>query len=126
MASIVLTTECTGKTGTLTVPYDWGVQESSQWSALEHRYEAAYVARSARHTRPRRRWSISANACTDAERTTLLAFWTSHKGAEIPFDWADPETGETVSVRFATDELGVVLANPSVRQFSFDLEEVFC
>jgi hypothetical protein len=126
MPSIALTSECTGKTGTLTVPYDWGVRESSQWSALEHRYEAAYVARSARHTRPRRRWSISANACTDAERTTLLAFWTSHKGAEIPFDWADPETGETVAVRFADDKIGIVLANPSVRQFSFELEEVFC
>ena len=126
MATIALNSECVGKTGTLTVPYDWGVQEQAKAEAIVAPFEAGYRVRSVRHTRQRRRWTIRANAITDSERTTLLNFWTSHKGAEIPFDWVDPETGATVAVRFADDSLGVTLANPAVRQFEFILEEVFC
>ncbi len=126
MATIALNSECVGKTGTLTVPYDWGVQEQAKAEAIIAPFEAGYRVRSVRHTRQRRRWTIRANAITDSERTTLLNFWTSHKGAEIPFDWAEPETGATVAVRFADDSLGVTLANPAVRQFEFVLEEVFC
>lgn len=125
-ATIALNSECVGKTGTLTVPYDWGVQEQAKAEAIIAPFEAGYRVRSVRHTRQRRRWTIRANAITDSERTTLLNFWTSHKGAEIPFDWADPETGATVAVRFADDSLAVTLANPAVRQFEFVLEEVFC
>ena len=124
--TIALNSECVGKTGTLTVPYDWGVQEQAKAEAIVAPFEAGYRVRSVRHTRQRRRWTIRANAITDSERTTLLNFWTSHKGAEIPFDWAEPETGATVAVRFADDSLGVTLANPAVRQFEFVLEEVFC
>ncbi len=125
-ATIALNSECVGKTGTLTVPYDWGVQEQAKAEAIIAPFEAGYRVRSVRHTRQRRRWTIRANAITDSERTTLLNFWTSHKGAEIPFDWADPETGAIVAVRFADDSLAVTLANPAVRQFEFVLEEVFC
>lgn len=126
MASIALNSECTGKTGTLTVPYDWGVTEESQRRSIVANFEANYSQRSVVHTRERRRWTIRANAITDSERTTLFNFWESHKGAEIPFDWVEPETGATVAVRFADDSLGVTLANPAVRQFEFVLEEVFC
>jgi hypothetical protein len=126
MATIPLNSECIGKTGTLTVPYDWGVQEQSKVEAIVAPFEAGYRVRSVRHTRQRRRWTIRANAITDSERTTLLNFWTAHKGAEIPFDWVEPETGTTVAVRFFDDSLGVTLANPAVRQFEFVLEEVFC
>lgn len=126
MASIAVNSECTGKTGTLNVPYDWGIQEISVRRSIVQGFEANYSQRSVVHTRQRRRWKIKANAITDSERTTLLDFWTSHKGMQIPFDWADPETGSTVAVRFGDDSLGVTLANPSVRQFDFELEEVFC
>ena len=126
MPSVAFNSECTGKTGTFTTPYDWGCEEIETSRANVHEYESGHVQRFLVHLKNRRRWRISANAITDSERTTLLDFWTAHKGAEIPFDWAEPELGATVAVRFASDELGVVLANPAVHQFAFELEEVFC
>ena len=126
MPSIAFNSECYGKTGTLSIPFDWGVRETTQSVTVAHDMEAGYVTRMVRHLKHRRTWQIAAKAITDSERTTLLNFWTSHKGVEIPFDWVEPELGATVSVRFKNDALAVALANPAVRQFAFELEEVFC
>lgn len=126
MASIAFNSECYGKTGTLSIPFDWGVRETTQSVTVLHDTEAGYVTRMVRHLKHRRTWQIAAKAITDSERTTLLDFWTAHKGVEIPFDWVEPELGSTVPVRFKNDALAIALANPAVRQFAFELEEVFC
>ena len=124
MASIAVSSETDGATGTLDFPYDWGVEVIPTWRQTRTRYESEHVAASLLATRKRRMWRVSADACTDSERTTMLAFWDAHGGMDLPFSWVEPN-GTTVTARFWTEDLGAVLRDVGVTSFKFDLLEMF-
>jgi hypothetical protein len=123
--SIAMTSECTGKTGTLTCPNEWPVTLKRRAHSSVHEYDSGHRNRLLRSLKQRRRWSIKSGACKPAERAALLSFFDSHKGAEIPFDWSTPD-GEAVSARFRDDTLRTALLAPVVESFEIELEEVFC
>lgn len=124
-ASITMTTECTGKTGTLSCPYEWPVAIKRPAHSTVHPYESGHRNRLLRSLRQRRRWTIAAKACKPAERVALLAFFDSHKGTEIPFAWSTPD-GESVSAHFRDDTLRYALIAPQAESFEIEIEEVFC
>jgi hypothetical protein len=124
-ASIAMTSECTGKTGTLSCPHEWPVAIRRTAYSVVHPYDSGHRNRISRALRQRRRWSIQSRACTPDERSVLLAFFDSHKGAQIPFTWVTPD-GESVSARFRDDTLRYSLLAPQAESFDIEIEEVFC
>jgi hypothetical protein len=124
-ASIAMTTECTGKTGTLSCPNEWPVMVKHQAHSAVHAYDSGHRNRVLRSLKQRRRWGLQAKACKPSERVTLLAFFDSHKGAQIPFTWVTPD-GESVSARFRDDTLRYALIAPQAQSFEVEIEEVFC
>lgn len=126
-ASIAMTSECTGKTGTLSCPHEWPVSIKRQAHSAVHEYDSGHRNRLLRSLRQRRRWGIQARASKPAERAALLSFFDSHKGVEIPFDWVTPD-GETVSGRFDDPQgtLRYALIAPAAESFEIGIVEVFC
>lgn len=121
--SIPVAAEDDDATGTLTIPYDWGIEESWYIRSDAHRYDSGHVNRIARSVEPRRAWVVHADSATESVRDDLLTFYDAHRGPAIPFSWETPGE-ETVTVRFAGSELPTALANPSVHRFKFGLVEV--
>jgi hypothetical protein len=126
-ASIAISSECDGKTGTLVCPHEWPVAIKHQAHSATHNYDSGHRNRLFRSLLQRRRWAIAAKACKPSERAALLAFFDSHKGVEIPFNWVTPD-GETVSASF-DDPDGILrysLVAPQAESFQIGLKEVFC
>ena len=122
-ASIVVAGENDAASGTLSVPYEFGSQESDARLAFDHTFESDHRYVGVRQSRSRGRWTIGNEAATASEATTLKSFWDSHKGAEVPFSWTTP-AGASITARFVVDSLSVEQVTPSVFRWSVELEEV--
>lgn len=109
---------------TLTLPPYWLVEETATTEVDAFEFELGHVRRSPRYSDDRRTWAVRVSACADAERGALLDFWDEHEGMEKAFDWTPPLESDPVVVHFATDELGLILRNPGVTSFEFDLEQL--
>lgn len=120
--SIAFLPETTGATGTLSLPLSWSVREMDDDEPREAIFEADYRWASVRTHAARRAWEVTAGPCTRATADTLLAFFDSHKGVEVPFTWTDPE-GVARTVAFVDFRLAVGLRAPTVSDFTFVLEE---
>ena len=73
-------------------------------------------------------FSLQMLGATEAERATLSAFFLSHRGTEIPFDWVHPLTNETIAVRFSSANIAAKHRSgvgSGVEDYRFDLIEVF-
>mgnify|MGYP001564135019 CR=1 FL=1 len=126
-ASVVLSSELTGQTGTLDVPLSWPIVETRRYESYREEMELGHTSALLRFPRPRRRWRVGAHGVTTTERQTLLAFFDAHKGVAIPFSWAVPLAvpAETVAARFVRPDLMTSLLNPLIESFDFELEELF-
>lgn len=124
MVGISISGETDGATGTLSTPIDWGTETVTAWRQIRHRYDSGHVNVLLNSSRKRRMWRVTAHACTESERSTLLSFWDSHGGSDVPFNWVEPDGGATIVARFWTDDLGATLRAPGVTAFSFDLLEM--
>ena len=112
-----------GATGTLTLAYDWPVEEERIYRIMEHRYDSRHAQRMPWCETPRRRWRVRAAAATSTERDDIKDFFDDHRGPEIPFTWVEPN-GETITAHFVDEDLDLVLIAPGVYSFDFQIEEV--
>ena len=128
-ASVVMSSEVTGKTGTLDTPLDWPVRTTFRERAstldIEHPHAAAVLFQH----RARRVFECVYGSATQSEVDALRTFVTDHDGGRVPFDWAVPESTETIAARFASP-LTVKLVGHTgggdlVYSYSFELEELF-
>jgi hypothetical protein len=122
-ATIAVAAENDAASGTFTVPYDWGSSEESEYLVNDHRFDTHHRYVGLVQSRTRTRYTIGNNAATSTEITTLKAFYTSHRGVQIPFSWTNPK-GTSVTVRFTNDTLAIEQVTPSVYRWSCTLEEV--
>ena len=122
-ATIAVAAENDAASGTFTVPYDWGSSEESEYLVNDHRFDTHHRYVGLVQSRTRTRYTIGNNAATSSEITTLKAFYTSHRGVQIPFSWTNPK-GTSVTVRFTNDTLEIEQVTPSVYRWSCTLEEV--
>lgn len=122
-ATIAVAAEDDAASGTFTVPYDWGSSEESLWTVNDHRFDSEHRYVGLVQLRTRTTYTIGNNAATSSEITTLKAFYTSHRGVQIPFSWTNPK-GTSVTVRFTNDTLAIEQVTPSVYRWSCTLEEV--
>lgn len=121
--SLPVGSECDGKTGTLSVPVQMPFEVQMGSRVSEHRYETQHVARIRRDLRFRRRWRFDMSGASDAEKSALWSFWDGH-GKEVPFDFVDPEGGETLCAHFADDSLSTQKLAPDAYGYSFMVEEL--
>ena len=124
-ASIALGAETDGATGTLTLPAEWGIEETSEWNTAEHEFEYPWYRQgTATQGRARRTWRTKSSALKDAaEEASLVGFWDSH-GMDVPFTWTPPGDASSITAHFVTD-LTRTLQNPGVRGFEVEIEELF-
>lgn len=122
-ASISVAGEVDDLSGTLSIPYDWPVEDVTETFAVVAPFEDGYQHTRAKYPRQRRTWQITMAACTQTQRDTLISFWDAHKG--VSFNWTP--TGESTALKavFADDALEYLKAAPSVHGYSFRLTEVF-
>lgn len=76
--------------------------ESLENPALAKEMEGGYTVTRPRHTRTTARESFTIHYpnMSNADKTTLKAFWNLVKGSSAMFQWNNPASGETRIVRF--------------------------
>lgn len=122
--SIAVSSEVTGKTGTLSLSHSRVIKKEKRIRAVRHPFDSRHVGRLLMDTRERRVWTVRSRAASVAENVAFLAFVDSHKAAEIPFTWVTDE-GESVAAAFVKDRFKTPLKGPGVHEFEFELEERF-
>ncbi len=131
LASIVLNSETTGKTGTLVVPLSRCRRTISQPSITGARFVDGRRQKRPATTFMRRSWDCETQPLDPTEFEDFISFWEDHRGIEIPFDWAPVEDASLgaglVSVKFGAPQLAIVRLNGTTEQrhvVRFSLNEV--
>ena len=124
LATASVATETAGVTGTLLIPIDWKVEEVRRYPSLSHPYENDFSQTFPIGSRVRRGWKIEIPNSIEADADTLLAFYDSHGGVDVPFYWVTPD-GDTAIVKFLTEDLGKRMIDAGVYKSEFELEERF-
>ena len=69
-------------------------------------------------------WSLEYPALSDADLSTLKAFWQARGGAYEAFDFTDPETSVTYTkCRFAGDDFEVRWIGPNLSRLTLVIQE---
>ena len=124
-ASIAVSSETDGATGTLTLPASWGLEVIEEWDSIETEFELPqYRQGLARQSRSRRRWKASSSATASSnEEGDLRDFWNDH-GQDVPFTWTPPGEAAAITAHFSSDYTRV-LRGPGVEGFEIEIEELF-
>jgi hypothetical protein len=126
--SVYVPPETATKSGTLTIPVSWPVNEDRIIGTLSHRFDTGHRQTLPYLPKERRMFSVQMLGATHAERAAMSAFFLSHRGAEIPFDWVHPLTQETITVRFSSTNTAskhISGVGVGAEDYRFDLIEVF-
>ncbi len=126
--SIDVDAETVAKTGTLTTPASWPIKEDRVIGIYSSRFDTGHRSTIPALPKYRRLFGINMGGATSAERETMSAFFLSHRGTEIPFDWVHPLTDETIAVRFSSANTAakhISGVGSGVEDYRFDLVEVF-
>lgn len=92
--------------------------------AISSPFENGMVQTRPRFTRIRRRWVINYRALTEEEKDIIKNFYINDTvGGSYFFEWENPMTEVTHSVRFTRD-LEIVQITGRLYSVSFDLEEL--
>jgi len=120
--------ETATKTGTLTTPASWPINEERIVGINSAEFDTGHRATMPALPKERRMFSLQMLGATEAERATLSAFFLAHRGTEIPFDWVHPLTKETIAVRFSSANIAAKhrsSVGSGAEDYRFDLIEVF-
>jgi hypothetical protein len=120
--------ETATKTGTLTTPASWPINEERIVGINSAEFDTGHRATMPALPKERRIFSLQMLGATEAERATLSAFFLAHRGTEIPFDWVHPLTKETIAVRFSSANIAAKhrsSVGSGAEDYRFDLIEVF-
>jgi len=85
-------------------------------------FEGNYVQSRPRSTRATRRWTLVWNAMTEANFSTLDAFFIANAGTT--FSWTEPVTSTSYTVRFSEDSLKWTHSDKGVRSVQVGLETI--
>lgn len=66
-------------------------------------FEAGYAQTRAKSTTAPRQFAFQHEGVPGADRTTFIAFWETHRGGSLSFDFTHPITAEVISCRFKHD-----------------------
>lgn len=122
-ATIAVASEIADVSGTLTLPYDWPVEEEIIDPIDGAQFEDGYRRSGARFARSRRAWRVSLRAGTATQLADLITFWDAHKG--VSFNFTPRVESVATKAVFADDVLEHVKTAPSIHGYSFGLVEVF-
>ncbi len=89
------------------------------YATLRTEYESGYVQTRARRTTGPRVYRFRHRLATAANVTTFVTFWDARKGGAEAFDFTDPRTAATISVRFRGAMPAIVPRTPS--NVAFDI-----
>lgn len=74
---------------------------TSEDPAIKTEMEGGYMVSRPRHTRlPRRTFSLGWRSMSAIDAGVLKSFYDAMRGASLSFNWTDPNTNTTVTVRF--------------------------
>jgi hypothetical protein len=88
---------------TLTVPPSYSQPISDQWEVVEFNSDAGFTTTYTPTTRRRRRWDLGWVALPTADKDTLVNLTASVQSRFRSFAWTDPETNESLNIRFTSD-----------------------
>jgi hypothetical protein len=108
---------------TLTVAPSYSQPIDDQWEVNEFNSDGGYTTTFSATTRRRRRWVLNWVAIPSSEKDTLVALTTSVQSRFRSFGWSDPDTLESLNVRFTTD-MRVERVQYAVYNCSATVEEV--
>lgn len=92
-------------------------------STIRSEFEKGYVQTRERHTRSRRKFSVS-YTIDKIDKALIITHFNEVRGSVI-FTWTDPDTSSVHNVRYSsTPKYTVSGANPILQDVTFDLEEV--
>lgn len=123
-ATVTFPDEADGKTGTLSAPYRQAIELPGFYGVRKHTFGSSHVNIHPRDKTRRRRWDVSMQNATEAEKDAVLAFFDSHNGTEIPFDWVDP-SGATRACCFGSPSITTTKTGPNSWSYRFTLVQVF-
>jgi len=123
-ATIVIGGEADGSTGLLNLAFEYGYSVEYMTEARVWRYDSGHVYRAAGQAEHRRLWRLE--GLFDAtDIATLRTFWDDHDGAEVPFNWVEPDDRTVVKACFDMDELLDEEVAPGAFRVSVSLLELF-
>lgn len=123
LASIAVSGETDGVTGTLTIPVSFRVEQNLSDPGVVHRYATEHAQSFAGVSRGRRRWKAVNDGAVSADATGLASFYDAH-GTEVPFYW-QTDDGDTAIVVFRNPKLTDRIRDGIVFAYEFELEERF-
>lgn len=92
-------------------------------STIKSEFEKGYVQTRERHTRDRKRFSVSYTV-DKVDKALIIEHFNIVRGSVI-FSWTDPDTSSIHQVRYSvTPKYTVSGANPVLQDLTFELEEV--
>lgn len=92
-------------------------------STIKSEFEKGYVLTRERHTRDRRKFSISYTV-DKIDKALIIEHFNQVRGSII-FSWTDPDTSTVYPVRYSVNPKYTVSgANPVLQDVTFELEEV--
>lgn len=115
--------DATSPSYTLTVQPSWTTQLEDQWTANEFNTDGGTQIVTAKQARRRRRWGFHWQAINATDWGTVNTLIDNTHQGHKSFNWADPETGVTIPLRF-TSPLSTQQIGPSVYTAEADVEEV--
>jgi len=98
---------------TLSHPAEYPLKETRVDQSLKSDMEKGYVITRPRFTRVRKRFHVTYNVLTQADKNTLDTFVDTVKGDADIFTWTHPQSGTVYNVRFAKP--------PELELFALDL-----
>lgn len=87
----------------LTVAPSYSQPIADQWEVVEFNSDGGYTTTYTPTTRRRRRWTLGWVALPTADKDTLVSLTASVASRFRSFAWTDPETNESLNIRFTTD-----------------------
>ena len=124
-ASVSVSAEAAGSSGSLTVPLDASIQETVKPGFWRHTFESGKAQTIANQAMSRRVWQVS--AVMEKAQWEALTSLLSSNGNHTPFAWQHPYTGASHTVLFGQDSIGFRENGDSDYGYnaSFELIEVF-
>lgn len=126
-ASVAISAETAGVSGTLAASLDTRVSEASRSVPIFHRFESGKVQPIRMQAQSRKLYSVSATM--ENTEWTALSELIESNGNHTPFNWTHPYTDEALVVLFVEDSLDFeqrhVEDGRTVYIVSFQLERLF-
>jgi len=94
------------------------------FSTLVSSFENGVEQRRKKRSKQDKKWSLTFNNRTQAEKNEILTFFRSKYGQYSSFTWTNPEDSTEYDVRFNQDKLTVTRNAFNVYSFNIEFKEI--